>query len=357
LCRESETTILTAILLETFSDEFSQNDIIRYVSMDLLKIIDSGSSKSVSSQQNKNNSKIESAIELLGSGFLIYQPYFEFSKVLHSLFQLTIDSPEKSTNKFKISATRALFSICKVAATSFVMTLSTEITRLSLQPILTSKEYSLLDVKLQVLKCLDYLLSNSLMVRFLQQVIEIIIFALDMSILKEKPLKDAFPKLHQYSQVTNYQTKVAIGCTNGNLILYETSKFAGAGQKFSGLLQAQTCTAAAHGNPISCVEFSTNGKLLACYSPRERKISFWSIEASSIFGGLSMMGNSLMRKSGGGSGPQLKLKTVHSTIPTGGRDGERNLSKDDLQQERIVWVNEKTAVLQGVDGSEFRFMV
>ena len=353
--------ILTAILLETFSNEFSQNDIIRYVSMDLLKIIDSGSSKSVStSQQNKNNSKIESAIELLGSGFLIYQPYFEFSKVLHSLFQLTIDLPGgQHKNKFKISATRALFSICKVAATSFVMTLSTEITRLSLQPILTSKEYSLLDVKLQVLKCLDFLLSNSPMVRFLQQVVEIIIFALDMSILKEKALKDAFPKLHQYSQVTNYQTKVAIGCTNGNLILYETSKFAGAGQKFAGLLQTQTSTAAAHGNPISCVEFSTNGKLLACYSPRERKISFWSIEASSIFGGLSMMGNSLMRKSGagGGSGPQLKLKTVHSTIPTGGKDDERNLSKDDLQQERIVWVNEKTAVLQGVDGSEFRFMV
>lgn len=71
---------------------------------------------------------------------------------------------------------------------------------------------------------------------------------------------------------------------------------------------------------------------------------------------------------------QLKLKQIVNVMPTGGLN-QGNISRgrkksesnenhrrssnasENLHPERIVWINDKTAVLFSNDGSEFRFMV
>lgn len=193
--------------------------------------------------------------------------------------------------------------------------------------------------------------------------------------------------MSNYHQLCSFHTKIILGTTTGQLILYETSRFAGAGQKFASLLSSQTSKVNAHGSAITAISINNSGNLIACYAPNELKLSFYSIESGSLLSGFTFAASNIMKRatekvsdknkdliSNTSAAVQLKLKQIVNVMPTGGLN-QGNISRgrkksesnenhrrssnasENLHPERIVWINDKTAVLFSNDGSEFRFMV
>ena len=324
---KNENLVLVSIMIDYFHEDITSAELIRSTGLKILSAIESPESSKIDQ---------DTAIQLIGAGFRNYQPYFEFSKVIHSLFKLKTESGKT-----------ALINVALSDPTSFIMTLSTEITRLSIAKDFSSEEYSLLSVKNEILVCIDLLLASTSLVRFLQQVLEIVLFCINLDLLKTESIKNIFPGLREYAQIESFGSRVIIGTTHGDLVVYETGKFSGAGHKFSTLLASQTGIAKAHGYPITAVAINSNGSVIACYSAKEAKISFWTVESGNFITSSLSMASSVFRKTSGNSGVHLKMKSVAVVRVT--ENGE--------YKEVLSFENEKLVVLKSKCGQEFRFMM
>jgi WD repeat-containing protein 7 len=131
--------------------------------------------------------------------------------------------------------------------------------------------------KTEILKIIERLIDNQAQDVFeiLSDVIEIILFCVDLNQIKTVSLEDLFPPLFKFPMVRYCREtkRIICGCHNGRLIIYEyrASKW-----HFQGY-------PAHNGQPIASVAVSADSKYVASYSAYDNSLIFWQSSGASIF--------------------------------------------------------------------------
>ncbi|UXI18302.1 Charged multivesicular body protein 5 [Sarcoptes scabiei] len=290
------------------------------------------------------------AVDLIGRGFIIWEPYLDVSKILLSLLEFCCNSDTEHnivpSLKFGLPLTPAADSartarhslqmIAEARPAAFITTLAKEVTRYNT---LQQQQQASLNIiphqtvlyrsRPEILRNLELLIKDhekdvyDLMI----ETTDIIIYSLDQNALKNKGIGEMFPAITRFPNVTYCVSskRVAVGSKTGNLAIYElkTGK--------SQLLQA-------HSGLISCCSFSPDGKYLASYGTDENKISFWLTQAVGLFG----LG-------------QTQTRCVKSQACPPMSEAVRALSP--LKCAKLVWISSKLVILLFPDGKEYRFCV
>ncbi|XP_015792137.1 WD repeat-containing protein 7-like isoform X2 [Tetranychus urticae] len=281
------------------------------------------------------------AIDLLGRGFIVWEPYLDVTKVLYALLELCCDADNLiPTLSFGLPLTPAADS-CRTArqalgliATSrpgsFITTLAREVARynnlqqnaqsmnvpVSGSPLNRAKPEILRNIELLIEK------SQNQVSDLIIETVDIILHCLDPNHLKSKELGKVFPPITKFPNVTccTATRRIAAGAKNGNLAIYE-------------LRAPKPQLINAHSSSITCCSFSHDGKHLVSYSMNECKLAFWST-ATSLFG----LGNS-----------QTKCVKTFNTPP--------NVPDNVSKLPRLLWVSSKTILLVFPDGRETKYTI
>ncbi|XP_076632995.1 WD repeat-containing protein Rbcn-3B isoform X8 [Colletes latitarsis] len=289
------------------------------------------------------------AIDLIGRGFTVWEPYLDVSKVLLRLLEMCCDAdklvpsmtyglpltPQADTCR---TARHALTLIATVRPAAFITTMAREVARFNTlqqnaQTLNVNIGASVLArAKPEILRIVEQLIDkmqsemNDLLVEHLQ-VMDIILHCLDPGHLKTKSLNDVFPAVCRFNQVSHCPAtrRIAVGSRSGQLALYE----------LRGNVKCQTVPA--HTAPVTALAFSPEGKFLVSYSCAENKLCFWQQTNSGMFG----LGNS-----------QTRCVKSYSTAPI--NDVAR---LNPMRLARLIWINNRTVTLMLADGSETRFNV
>ncbi|CAL4059561.1 unnamed protein product [Meganyctiphanes norvegica] len=282
------------------------------------------------------------AIDLIGRGFPVWEPYLDVAKVLLALLDLCADTDRLAPSmKYGLplipeadscrTASNALTLIAEARPPAFITTMAREVARFNaLQQNAQSLQMNLHNstlhrAKTEILRVMEYLIQHkrnhimSLMV----EVMDIILHCVDPGHLKNRGLHEVFPSICGFPQVTHcpHTRRIATGAKNGNIAMYE--------------LRASKCQMiGGHQKAVTAVSFSPDGKYLASYTMEENKLSFWQT-SSGMFG----LGAS-----------QTKCTKTFSTAPVPDivRMNPQRLPK-------LVWISNKTVVLMMADGTEHRF--
>ncbi|KAK9306438.1 hypothetical protein QLX08_002939 [Tetragonisca angustula] len=286
------------------------------------------------------------AIDLIGRGFTVWEPYLDVSKVLLGLLEMCCDAdklvpnmtyglpltPQADTCR---TARHALTLIATARPAAFITTMAREVARYNTlqqnaQTLNVNMGASVLvRAKPEILRIVEQLIDKmqSEMSDLLVEVMDIILHCLDPGHLKTKPLNDVFPAVCRFNQVSHCPTtrRIAVGSRSGQLALYE----------LRGNVKCQTVSA--HVAPVTALAFSPEGKFLVSYSCTENKLCFWQQTSSGMFG----LGNS-----------QTRCVKSYSTAPI--NDVAR---LNPMRLARLIWINNRTVTLMLADGSETRFNV
>ncbi|XP_076178195.1 WD repeat-containing protein Rbcn-3B isoform X2 [Ptiloglossa arizonensis] len=286
------------------------------------------------------------AIDLIGRGFTVWEPYLDVSKVLLGLLEMCCDadklvpsmtyglplSPQADTCR---TARHALTLIATARPAAFITTMAREVARYNTlqqnaQTLNVNLGASVLArAKPEILRIVEQLIDKmqSEMSDLLVEVMDIILHCLDPGHLKTKPLNDVFPAVCRFNQVSHCPAtrRIAVGSRSGQLALYE----------LRGNVKCQTVPA--HIAPVTALAFSPEGKFLVSYCCAENKLSFWQQTNSGMFG----LGNS-----------QTRCVKSYSTAPI--NDVAR---LNPMRLARLIWINNRTVTLMLADGSETRFNV
>ncbi|XP_053212301.1 WD repeat-containing protein 7-like isoform X2 [Panonychus citri] len=281
------------------------------------------------------------AIDLLGRGFIVWEPYLDVTKVLYALLELCCDADNLiPTMSFGLpltpaadscrTARQALSLIATSRPGSFITTLAREVARYNnLQQNAQSMNVPVAGsplnrAKPEILRNIELLIEKSQhqVSDLIIETIDIILHCLDPNHLKSKELGKVFPPITRFPNVTccTATRRIAVGAKNGNLAIYE-------------LRAPKPQLINAHAASITCCSFSHDGKHLVSYSMNECKLAFWST-ATSLFG----LGNS-----------QTKCVKTFNTPP----NGPDNVTK----LPRLLWVSNKTILLVFPDGRENKFTI
>ncbi|XP_058988075.1 WD repeat-containing protein 7-like [Musca domestica] len=283
------------------------------------------------------------AIDLLGRGFTVWEPYLDVSKVLLGLLELSCDGKSVPNLNYKLpltpqadacrTARHALRLIATARPAAFITTMAREVARYNSmqqnpQSINVPLTQSVLfKAKGEILQCVEMLIDKmqAEIASLLVEVMDITLHCLDNSELKTRGLPDVCPAICRFNQVSHCtQTRrIAVGAINGHLAIYE-------------LRQNKCQMIPAHTHPITSLAFSPDGKYLVSYSCNENRLSFWQT-STGMFG----LGQS-----------QTRCTKGYSTapIPDVSRLNPMRLAK-------LVWINNRTVTLMLADGSETRFNV
>ncbi|XP_043262584.1 WD repeat-containing protein 7 isoform X9 [Colletes gigas] len=286
------------------------------------------------------------AIDLIGRGFTVWEPYLDVSKVLLRLLEMCCDAdklvpsmtyglpltPQADTCR---TARHALTLIATVRPAAFITTMAREVARFNTlqqnaQTLNVNIGASVLArAKPEILRIVEQLIDKmqSEMNDLLVEVMDIILHCLDPGHLKTKSLNDVFPAVCRFNQVSHCPAtrRIAVGSRSGQLALYE----------LRGNVKCQTVPA--HTAPVTALAFSPEGKFLVSYSCAENKLCFWQQTNSGMFG----LGNS-----------QTRCVKSYSTAPI--NDVAR---LNPMRLARLIWINNRTVTLMLADGSETRFNV
>ncbi|KAF9796977.1 hypothetical protein SFRURICE_019331 [Spodoptera frugiperda] len=154
-------------------------------------------------------------------------------------------------------------------------------------------------------------------------VMDIILHCVDQSHLKSKGLNEVFPAICRYNQVSHCPAtrRIAVGSHTGQLAMYE--------------LRAGRCQSlAAHAGPVTACAFSPDGRYLVSYATADNRLSFWQSTAGMF----------------GLGAAQTRCVKCYSTAPMA--DVAR---LNPARLARLVWTNSRTVTLMLADGSETRF--
>ncbi|XP_032456868.1 WD repeat-containing protein 7 isoform X13 [Nasonia vitripennis] len=286
------------------------------------------------------------AIDLIGRGFTVWEPYLDVSRVLLSLLEMCCDAdklvpsmtyglPLTPAADSCRTARHALTLIATARPAAFITTMAREVARYNTlqqnaQTLNINLGASVLArAKPEILRIVEQLIDKmqSEMSDLLVEVMDIILHCLDPGHLKTKPLNEVFPAVCRFNQVSHYPPtrRIAVGSRTGHIALYE----------LRGTVKCQSIIA--HQAPVTALAFSPEGKYLVSYSCSENKLCFWQQISSGMFG----LGNS-----------QIRCIKSYSTAPI--NDVAR---LNPMRLARLIWINNRTVTLMLADSSETRFNV
>ncbi|XP_060844141.1 WD repeat-containing protein 7 isoform X2 [Rhopalosiphum padi] len=282
------------------------------------------------------------AVDLIGRGFAVWEPYFDVSKVLLGILELCCDNDKlvpsmsyglpltPSADSYR-TARHALISIANVRPAVFITTIAREVARYnSMQQNTQAMNMAISNsvlhrAKPEILSIVEHLIEKMHveMTDLLVEVMDIILHCVDPTQLKTRPLSEISPAISRFSQVTHCSTsrRIAVGTKNGSIALYE--------------LRSSKCqTINAHTAAICACAFSPDGKFLVSYSAAENKLSFWQT-STGMFG----LGNS-----------QTKCTKSYSTQK---KDSTR---ASQLRQIKLHWASNRSVRFFS-DGLETTFVI
>jgi WD repeat-containing protein 7 len=222
------------------------------------------------------------AIDLIGRGFTVWEPYLDVSKVLLGLLEICCDSSRLIPSlNYKLpltpqadscrTARHSLRLIATARPAAFITTMAREVARYNTmqqnQAVSVTLPQSVLHrAKKEILQCVEMLIDKmqNEMAMLLVEVTDITLHCLDINELKNRGLNEICPSICKFNQVSHCAStrRIAVGAGNGHLAIYE--------------LRHNKCQMIpAHQNAITALAFSPDGKYLVSYSCVENKLSFW----------------------------------------------------------------------------------
>ncbi|XP_072920233.1 WD repeat-containing protein 7 isoform X3 [Hemitrygon akajei] len=290
------------------------------------------------------------AIDLIGRGFTVWEPYMDVSAVLMGLLELCAEA-EKHLSNITVglpltpaadsarSARHALSLIATARPPAFITTIAREVHRHTALAANTQSQpnvhtSTLARAKGEILRVIEILIEKmpTDVVDLLVEVMDIIMYCLEGPLVKKKGLQECFPSICRFYMVSycDRSNRIAVGARHGSMALYDIRT--GKCQIIHG-----------HSGPITAVSFAPDGRYLATYSNADSHISFWQMNTS-LLGSIGMLN----------SAPQLRcMKTyqvppVHPISP-----GSQNA----LKLARLIWTSNRNVILMAHDGKEHRFIV
>ncbi|CAK5091489.1 unnamed protein product [Meloidogyne enterolobii] len=287
------------------------------------------------------------AIDLLGRGFVLWQPHLDLPKMLIGLLNLAAEcerhlpagplppgiqlSPEADACR---TARHALSLIASSRPQALITALNMEVIRYNAvaqhQTIQHPIPSPLTKSRNEVLRLLEQLSERqyNFVVDLIVQVGDILVHCLDLSLLKQRSITDLFPPIAKFYMVTYCPTtrRLAFGGKNGTIVIHE-------------LRLSKSQSVKAHNVPITALAFSEDGKYLAAYAAQEAKISFWQTQQTFLG-----MGQSQVRCA--------RMQPAPGEFPVISPGGSYQLFRA-----RLVWINSKSLTLMLPNGKENRFSV
>ncbi|XP_061726374.1 WD repeat-containing protein 7 isoform X4 [Cydia pomonella] len=281
------------------------------------------------------------AVDLLGRGFTVWEPYLDVSHVLLGLLEMCSDAdklvpsmsyglPLTAQADSCRTARHALTLIATARPAAFITTMAREVARCAAaqqsgQP--SPAYHALQKGRAEVLRGIELLIDrmHNEVAELLVEVMDIILHCVDQSHLKSKGLNEVFPAICRYNQVSHCPAtrRIAVGSHTGQLAMYE--------------LRAGRCQSlAAHSGPVTACAFSPDGRYLVSYATADNRLSFWQSTAGMF----------------GLGAAQTRCVKCYSTAPMA--DVAR---LNPARLARLVWTNSRTVTLMLADGSETRFNV
>uniref|UniRef100_A0A8C6UP59 WD repeat domain 7 n=1 Tax=Neogobius melanostomus TaxID=47308 RepID=A0A8C6UP59_9GOBI len=290
------------------------------------------------------------AIDLIGRGFTVWEPYMDVSAVLMGLLELCADAEKQLANvtmglplnppaDSARSARHALSLIATARPPAFITTIAREVHRFnaaqansqSQQNVHTS---TLARAKTEILRVLDILIEKMPgdVVDLLVEVMDIIMYCIEGGLVKKKGLQECFPAITRFYMVgyCDRSHRIAVGARQGSVALYDVRT--GKCQNIHG-----------HKGPITAVSFAPDGRYLATYSNADSHISFWQMNTS-LLGSIGMLN----------SAPQLRCIKTYQVPPV---QPASPGSQNHLKLARLIWTSNRNVILMAHDGKEHRFMV
>uniref|UniRef100_A0A8C5AER3 WD repeat domain 7 n=1 Tax=Gadus morhua TaxID=8049 RepID=A0A8C5AER3_GADMO len=290
------------------------------------------------------------AIDLIGRGFTVWEPYMDVSAVLMGLLELCADAEKQLANvtmglplnppaDSARSSRHALSLIATARPPAFITTIAREVHRFnaaqansqSQQNVHTS---TLARAKTEILRVIDILIEKMPgdVVDLLVEVMDIIMYCIEGSLVKKKGLQECFPAICKFYMVgyCDRSHRIAVGARQGSVALYDVR---------TGKCQ----NIHAHKGPITAVSFAPDGRYLATYSNLESHISFWQMNTS-LLGSIGMLN----------SAPQLRCIKTYQVPPV---QPASPGSQNHLKLARLIWTSNRNVILMAHDGKEHRFMV
>ncbi|PNI69886.1 WDR7 isoform 4 [Pan troglodytes] len=290
------------------------------------------------------------AIDLIGRGFTVWEPYMDVSAVLMGLLELCADAEKQLANitmglplspaaDSARSARHALSLIATARPPAFITTIAKEVHRHTALAANTQSQQNmhtttLARAKGEILRVIEILIEKmpTDVVDLLVEVMDIIMYCLEGSLVKKKGLQECFPAICRFYMVSYYERnhRIAVGARHGSVALYDIR---------TGKCQ----TIHGHKGPITAVAFAPDGRYLATYSNTDSHISFWQMNTS-LLGSIGMLN----------SAPQLRcIKTYQVPPVQPASPGSHNA----LKLARLIWTSNRNVILMAHDGKEHRFMV
>ncbi|VDM53829.1 unnamed protein product [Angiostrongylus costaricensis] len=340
--------ILLGVVGSEFGEELNRADMTRATALSLLELLVAAPSAILPIHSPLRRA----AIDLLGRGFVYWEPHLEISKVVLGLLDLAgntekssfripsayfrpivIGAPLSSIADACRTARHALTLIATARPTALLSALSMEVARYNAaaqhQTIQHTVVSPLLKSRSEVLRIIDELAEKRYndVIEMMLPVGDVLVHCLDTSLLKQKTLADVFPPITKFPMVAYCAStrRIAFGGKNGTCVVHE-------------LRAAKAHSLQAHQGPVTAVAFSEDGKYLATYGGEDAKINFW--QACQTFLG---MGQSQMKL--------VKSQPAPAMQP---------VSPDDngiVFRPKMVWINSKALTLMLPEGREQRFSI
>ncbi|KAM9322530.1 WD repeat-containing protein 7 isoform 2-T2 [Pholidichthys leucotaenia] len=290
------------------------------------------------------------AIDLIGRGFTVWEPYMDVSAVLMGLLELCADAEKQLANvtmglplnppaDSARSARHALSLIATARPPAFITTIAKEVHRYNAAQANSQSQQNvhtttLARAKTEILRVIDILIEKMPgdVVDLLVEVMDIIMYCIEGSLVKKKGLQECFPAICKFYMVAycDRSYRIAVGARQGSVALYDVRT--GKCQNIHG-----------HKGPITAVSFAPDGRYLATYSNADSHISFWQMNTS-LLGSIGMLN----------SAPQLRCIKTYQVPPV---QPVSPGSQNHLKLARLIWTSNRNVILMAHDGKEHRFMV
>ncbi|XP_076449576.1 WD repeat-containing protein 7-like isoform X2 [Babylonia areolata] len=284
------------------------------------------------------------AIDLLGRGFTVWEPYLDISAVLMGLLELCVDAekrvpsvtyglPLSPASDACRTARHALSLIATARPPAFIITLAKEVARYNAMAHNAQSQhthlqsYALVRGASEILHIIEMLVDKmpNDVADLIIEVMDITMHCLDLNHLKARGLQDLFPAICRFSMVSYcaHTKRIWVGAKSGGLALYE-------------MKQHSKCQMIhAHNGPVVAVAVSPDGKYLATYSHKDQRIKLYQTASSSIFS-LGSQQTKCVRQY---TANEIALPPLTNV----------------LKLARLVWTDSRSVVLLGVDGSETKY--